>query len=232
MTRARVWMPAVTACAGRMVAIPPLSAAAPAMSREGVMTDSPKFSPLGLTFDDVLLLPAHSELMPSEADTGTRITRGYRLRIPLVSSPWIPSPRPDGDRDGAPGGRRSAAPQPVHRGAGPAGRPGEAVRSRDGHRPGDLRPRRDDRRRGAALRQVPDLGCPRYQRRRHSPRHRHEPRHQVRSRPFTAGSRGDDGDAAGHRRRGGAARGGAAAAQAAQGGKAAARRRQLAGCAG
>src|SRR6201989_1355850 len=51
-----------------------------------MMTESPKFSPVGLTFDDVLLLPAHSELMPSEADTGTRITRKYRLRVPLVSS--------------------------------------------------------------------------------------------------------------------------------------------------
>src|SRR6516164_6016576 len=50
------------------------------------MTESPKFSPVGLTYDDVLLLPAHSELMPSEADTSTRITRRYRLRIPLVSS--------------------------------------------------------------------------------------------------------------------------------------------------
>src|SRR5215831_7797439 len=59
----------------------------PAMSREGIMTESPKFSPVGLTFDDVLLLPAHSELMPSEADTSTRITRRYRLRVPLVSSP-------------------------------------------------------------------------------------------------------------------------------------------------
>jgi IMP dehydrogenase len=57
------------------------------MSREGVMTESPKFSPVGLTFDDVLLLPAHSELMPSEADTSTPITRRYRLRVPLVSSP-------------------------------------------------------------------------------------------------------------------------------------------------
>jgi IMP dehydrogenase len=57
------------------------------MSREGVMSESPKFSPPGLTFDDVLLLPAHSEVMPSEADTGTRITRRYRLRVPLVSSP-------------------------------------------------------------------------------------------------------------------------------------------------
>jgi len=51
------------------------------------MTESPKFSPVGLTYDDVLLLPAHSDLMPSEADTGARITRKYRLRIPIVSSP-------------------------------------------------------------------------------------------------------------------------------------------------
>jgi len=51
------------------------------------MTETPKFSPVGLTFDDVLLLPAHSELLPSDADTGTRITRKYRLRIPILSSP-------------------------------------------------------------------------------------------------------------------------------------------------
>ncbi len=50
------------------------------------MTESSKFSPVGLTFDDVLLLPAHSELLPSEADTSSRITRRHRLRIPLVSS--------------------------------------------------------------------------------------------------------------------------------------------------
>ena len=50
------------------------------------MTESEKFSPVGLTFDDVLLLPAHSEVLPGEADTSTRITRRYRLRIPLVSS--------------------------------------------------------------------------------------------------------------------------------------------------
>ena len=43
-----------------------------------------KFGPIGLTFDDVLLLPAHSGVLPSEADTSTRITRRYRLRIPLV----------------------------------------------------------------------------------------------------------------------------------------------------
>jgi IMP dehydrogenase len=45
-----------------------------------------KFAPLGLTYDDVLLLPAHSTVLPSEADTSTRITRTITLRIPLVSA--------------------------------------------------------------------------------------------------------------------------------------------------
>ncbi len=42
--------------------------------------------PLGLTFDDVLLVPAYSEVMPSEVDTSTRLTRNIRLEIPLVSA--------------------------------------------------------------------------------------------------------------------------------------------------
>src|SRR6201993_1336230 len=45
-----------------------------------------KFAPVGLTFDDVLLLPAHSAVLPGEADPSTRITRRYRLRVPLVSA--------------------------------------------------------------------------------------------------------------------------------------------------
>jgi len=50
-------------------------------------SDQPdKFAPIGLTFDDVLLLPAHSAVLPSEADTSSRITRRLRLRIPLVSA--------------------------------------------------------------------------------------------------------------------------------------------------
>src|ERR1700678_4150092 len=48
--------------------------------------DDDKFAPVGLTFDDVLLLPAHSSVLPSEADTTTRITRRYQLRVPLVSA--------------------------------------------------------------------------------------------------------------------------------------------------
>jgi IMP dehydrogenase len=45
-----------------------------------------KFSPPALTFDDVLLLPAHSTILPSEADTTARLTPRLSLRIPLVSS--------------------------------------------------------------------------------------------------------------------------------------------------
>jgi IMP dehydrogenase len=40
----------------------------------------------GLSFDDVLLVPAHSEVLPSEVETGTRLTRKITLNIPLVSA--------------------------------------------------------------------------------------------------------------------------------------------------
>jgi IMP dehydrogenase len=45
-----------------------------------------KLSLLGLTFDDVLLLPAGSEVLPSEVDTGSRLSRNVTLRLPLLSS--------------------------------------------------------------------------------------------------------------------------------------------------
>jgi len=41
----------------------------------------------GLTFDDVLLEPAYSEVMPSEVSTSTRLTRNIPLSVPVVSSP-------------------------------------------------------------------------------------------------------------------------------------------------
>jgi len=40
----------------------------------------------GLTFDDVLLQPAHSSITPAEADTTTRLTPKIELRVPLLSS--------------------------------------------------------------------------------------------------------------------------------------------------
>ncbi|HLU32785.1 MAG TPA: IMP dehydrogenase [Natronosporangium sp.] len=42
--------------------------------------------PLALTFDDVLLQPAESDVVPSEVDTSTRLTRQVRLAVPLVSA--------------------------------------------------------------------------------------------------------------------------------------------------
>ena len=42
--------------------------------------------PLGLTFDDVLLRPGESEILPSQADTRTRITKAISLNIPVLSS--------------------------------------------------------------------------------------------------------------------------------------------------
>lgn len=41
----------------------------------------------GITFDDVLLLPRRSAVMPGDADTSTRLTRTLRLRIPMISAP-------------------------------------------------------------------------------------------------------------------------------------------------
>ena len=39
-----------------------------------------------LTFDDVLLVPAHSEVLPNDVNLGTRLTKGITLNIPLVSA--------------------------------------------------------------------------------------------------------------------------------------------------
>jgi IMP dehydrogenase/GMP reductase len=41
----------------------------------------------GITFDDVLLIPLRSGVMPADADTTTRLTRSIRLNIPLISAP-------------------------------------------------------------------------------------------------------------------------------------------------
>src|SRR5512136_2812688 len=40
----------------------------------------------GLTFDDVMLIPAHSEVLPRDVDLTTRLSRNIALNIPLVSS--------------------------------------------------------------------------------------------------------------------------------------------------
>ena len=51
-----------------------------------VLTINNKFSKLGLTFDDVLLVPQRSEVLPSEVDLTTNLTKTIKLNIPLMSA--------------------------------------------------------------------------------------------------------------------------------------------------
>ncbi|HEX5429221.1 MAG TPA: IMP dehydrogenase, partial [Pedococcus sp.] len=44
------------------------------------------FAKIGLTYDDVLLLPGETDVIPSDVDTTSRLTREISLRIPLVSA--------------------------------------------------------------------------------------------------------------------------------------------------
>ena len=46
----------------------------------------------GITFDDVLLEPAYSEVVPREVDVKTQLTRNIRLHIPIISSPIASTP--------------------------------------------------------------------------------------------------------------------------------------------
>jgi len=51
-----------------------------------MLSNPSKFVGEGLTYDDVLLLPAYSEVLPREVDTSSYLTRNIRLNIPLVSA--------------------------------------------------------------------------------------------------------------------------------------------------
>lgn len=55
------------------------------VSRENGIS-SQKIAGEGLTYDDVLLVPARSSVMPREADTTTRLTKNIRLNIPVLSA--------------------------------------------------------------------------------------------------------------------------------------------------
>src|SRR5690606_36168446 len=50
------------------------------------MAAKSKFYGEGLTFDDVLLLPAYSEVLPREVSLTTQLTKDIQLNIPMVSA--------------------------------------------------------------------------------------------------------------------------------------------------
>src|ERR1700733_2990705 len=54
--------------------------------RERALSLSEKFAKVGLTFDDVLVVPAESAVLPNEVSTATRLTRTIALELPLVSA--------------------------------------------------------------------------------------------------------------------------------------------------
>ena len=55
------------------------------ISGDFVEQDNP-FGFVGLTYDDVMLLPAHTDVMPSDADTSSQLTKRISVKAPLLSS--------------------------------------------------------------------------------------------------------------------------------------------------
>jgi IMP dehydrogenase len=53
---------------------------------ENVKNLPDKFAEESFTFDDVLLVPAYSEILPREVDTSTRLTRDIRINVPIISA--------------------------------------------------------------------------------------------------------------------------------------------------
>jgi IMP dehydrogenase len=60
--------------------------AAPSSPAPDAAPEPNPFGKLGLTYDDVLLLPGETDVIPSDVDTSARLTREISLRIPLVSA--------------------------------------------------------------------------------------------------------------------------------------------------
>jgi IMP dehydrogenase len=51
-----------------------------------MLHDNQKFAGQGLTYDDVLLVPAYSEVLPRQVDISTNFSRNIRLKVPIVSA--------------------------------------------------------------------------------------------------------------------------------------------------
>ena len=146
----------------------------------------------GLTFDDVLLVPAESEVIPRDAVVATQLSRNIRLNIPLASAAMdtVTEARM-AIAHGAGGRHRLRPPQHAGRGPGARGREGEEVRERHDRRSRDRPPRPAHLRRPRDHEAVLDLGTAGHARR-PSRRHPHAPRPALREAPRPTGLRGDD----------------------------------------
>ena len=54
--------------------------------REVILENQDPFALIGLTYDDVLLLPGQSDVIPSSVQTATQVSRNISINIPLISS--------------------------------------------------------------------------------------------------------------------------------------------------
>src|SRR3954469_2559095 len=66
--------------------MPPRRSRAPGRARHEPGSARHEDVPLALTFDDVLLLPARSDVHPREVDLATRLTSEIGLNIPIISA--------------------------------------------------------------------------------------------------------------------------------------------------
>ncbi len=158
-----------------------------------------RFGMLGLTFDDVLLLPGASDILPSETDTTARVTRRISAAIPLLSSAMdtVTEARM------AIAMARQGGVGVLHRNLSAEDQASQVdlvKRSEAGMVTNPVTCGPD-----ATLAEV-DALCARYRisgvpvvDAEGPPRHRHQPRHALRDRRVPAGSRGHDADAAADR---------------------------------
>jgi len=56
------------------------------LTSNGLGSNSNKFLGQGLTFDDVLLVPSYSEVLPREVNISSQLTTGIRINVPIVSA--------------------------------------------------------------------------------------------------------------------------------------------------
>lgn len=145
---------------------------------------SARVVPLGLTFDDVLLQPGESDVVPSRVNTRTRLTRNVELTVPLLSSAMdtVTEARM------AIAMARQGGIGVLHRNLSledQALQVDLVKRSESGMITNPVTASPDDTLREVdeALRPVPHLRCAGGRRRRPAGRHRHQPRHALRLRP-------------------------------------------------
>ena len=137
-----------------------------------------------LTFDDILLVPRHSTVVPTQVDVSTRLTRNIRLNVPLRQRGDGHRHRvAAGDRDGAAGRPRRHPQEPVDRRTGVGSRSREAVGERHDRRSDHALPRQPDLRSARPDEEIQHLRRADHRGRqqgRPPGRHPHEPRPALR----------------------------------------------------